>query len=75
MAPKKTIAEQLRASLSLVRGDREEGGDEDQYELDPPLNKQGGEDFDMIVVPPSDKKKRSASDFASAASTRIIIDS
>ena len=49
MAPKKTIEEQLRARLSLVRGDPEEGGVDDQDELDPPLNQQGVEDFDRIV--------------------------
>ena len=75
MAPKKSIAEQLRARLSPVRGDPEEGGDDDQDELDPPLNQQGAEDFDRIVGPPSGKGKRAASGSASAASTRIITDS
>jgi len=37
MAPKKTIAEQLRAKRSPVRGDPKEGGDDDQDELDPRL--------------------------------------
>ena len=49
MAAKKTIAKQLRARLSPARGDLEEGGDDDQDELDPPLNQHGAEDFDMIV--------------------------
>ena len=71
MAPKKSIAKQLRARLSPVRGDPEEGGDDDQDELDPPLNQQGAEDFDRIVGPPSGKGKRAASGSASAASTRV----
>ena len=75
MALKKIMAEQLRARLSLVRGDPKEGGDEDQDKLDPPLNQQGAEDFDMIFGHPSGKEKCSASGFASATLTRIVIDS
>ena len=75
MAPKKTIAKQLRARLSPARGGPKEGGDEDQDELEPPLNQQEAEDFDMIIGPPSGKDKRSASGSASAASTRSITDS
>ena len=75
MAPKKTIAKQLRARLSPVRGDPEEGGDDDQEELDPPLNQQGAKDFNRIVGPPSGKDKRVASGSASATSTRAITDS
>ena len=75
MAPKKSIAEHLHARLSLVLGDPKEGGDEDQDKLDPPLNQQGEEDFDMIFGPPSGKEKCSGSGSASATSTRIVIDS
>ena len=71
MAPKKTIEGQPRARLSLVRGDPEEACDDDQDELDPPLNQPGAEDFDRIVGPPSGKDKCAASGFASAASTRV----
>ncbi len=63
---------QPRARLSLVRGDPEGGGDDDQDELDPPLNHQRAEDIDRIVGPPSGKDKRAASGSASAASTRAI---
>ncbi len=75
MAPKKSITKQLRARLSPARGDPEEGGDDDQDDLDPPLNQQGAEDFDKIVGPPSGKGKRVASGSASAASTRAITNS
>ena len=75
MAPKISIAGQLAARLSPIRGDLQDGGDDDQDELDPPLNQQGAKDFDRIVGPPSGKEKRAASGSASAASTRAITDS
>ena len=49
MAPQKSIAKQLRARFPPVRGDLKECSDEDQDELDPPLNKQGANEFDRIV--------------------------
>ena len=70
MAPKKSIADQLRARLSPSRGHPEEGVDDDQEEFNPPLNQQGASDFDVIVGNPSRKDKGSASGSASAASTR-----
>jgi hypothetical protein len=60
MAPKKSIADQLRARLSPSHGHLEEGVDDDQEEFNPPLNQQGASDFDVIVGNPSRKDKGSA---------------
>ena len=70
MAPKKSIADQLRARLSPSRGHPGEGADDDQEEFNPPLNQHGVSDFDKIVETPSRKDEGSASGSASAASTR-----
>jgi hypothetical protein len=60
MAPKKSIADQLRARLSPSRGHPEVGVDDDQEEFNPPLNQQGASDFDVIVGNPLHKDKGSA---------------
>ena len=60
MAPKKSIADQLRARLSPSRGHPKEGGDFEQEDFNPPLNQQGASDFDKIVETPSRKDKGSA---------------
>ena len=73
MAPKKTIAEQLRSKLSPARGEPEEDCDDDQGEFRPPLNQQGAV-FDKIVRPPFRKEKHSASSSASEASTLVTSD-
>ena len=70
MAPKKSIANQLRARLSPSHGHPEEDVDDDQKEFNPPLNQHGASDFDVIVGNTSRKDKGSASCSASAASTR-----
>ncbi len=57
MAPKKTIAEQLRARLSPASGNSEEGGDDEQGDLEPQQNQQGSTKFDTIVGTPSRKDK------------------
>ncbi len=72
MAPKKSIADQLRARLSPTREHSEESVDDDQKEFNPPLNQQGASDFDKIVGTPTYKDKGSASGSASIASTRTI---
>ena len=70
MAPKKLIADQLRARLSPSRGLPGKGVDDDQEKFNPPLNQQGASDFDKIVGTPARQEKGSASSSASAASTR-----
>ena len=69
MAPKKSIAEQLRARLSPIRGIPEEGRDDEHEGFKPPLN-QHGSDFNRIVGTPARKEKDSASGSASATSTQ-----
>ncbi len=70
MAPKKTIAEQLRARLySHVRGDPEEDGADEQNDFESPLNKHGSTEFDTIVGTPPRKDKSSTSSSASITST------
>ncbi len=70
MAPKKSIADHLRARLAPTRGHPEAGGDDEHEEFNPPLNQQGASDFDKIVGTPARKEKDSASGSALAASTR-----
>jgi hypothetical protein len=70
MAPKKSIADQLRARLSPTHGHPEAGGDDVHEEFNPPLNQQGAADFDKIVGTPARKEKDSALGSASVASTR-----
>ncbi len=70
MAPKKSIADQLRARLSPSRGHPGEGADDDQEEFNPPLDQQGASDFDVIVGKPSLKDTSFASGSASASSIR-----
>ncbi len=57
MAPKKSIADQLRARLSLSRGHSEACGDDEQEEFNPPLNHRGASEFDKIVGTPARKEK------------------
>ncbi len=71
MAPKKTIAERLRARLSPTRGNSKEGGDDEHGKLDPQLNRHGSTDFDKIFGTPSRKETSSAFGSASAASTHV----
>ncbi len=73
MAPRKTIAEQLRARLPPVRGDPEESGDDEQGDFEHPLNQQGSTEFDTIVGTPSRKDECFASGSASVASTRVTV--
>ena len=63
MAPKKTIAEHLRARLSPARKDPEEGTSNEEEEFSPPLNQQGATNpvFDPVIGPPSGKEKLLAS--------------
>ena len=64
MAPKKTIAEHLRARLSPARKDPEEGTSNEEESFAPPLNQQGATVnpvFDPVVGPPSGKDKLQAS--------------
>ena len=75
MAPKKSIAEHLRTALTPARAEPEAGDDDDQEEVDPPLNQQGAVGFDRIVGTPAGRGKRSASSSASAAATQAITDS
>ncbi len=70
MAPKKSIADQLRARLSPSRGHSEAGGDDEQEEFNPPLNQRGASEFDKIVGTQARKEKDTASGSASEASTR-----
>ena len=49
MAPKKTIADQLRARLSPTRKHPEASGDDEHEGFNLPLNQQGATDFDKIV--------------------------
>ncbi len=73
MATKKTIAEQLRARLSPVRRDPEEGDDNEQGDFEPPQNQQCSTEFDTIVGAPSRKDKSSASGSASTTSARVTV--
>jgi hypothetical protein len=68
MAPKKSIAKQLRAMLSPIRGISEEDSDDEKEGFNPPLKHQGS-DFDRIVGTPARKEKDSASGSASTTST------
>ena len=63
MAPKKTIAEHLRARLSPARKDPEEGTSNEEEKFSPPLNQQGATNpvFDPVIGPPSGKEKLLAS--------------
>ncbi len=70
MAPKKSIAGQIRARLSPSRGHLGEGIDDDQEEFNPPLNQHGASDFDVIVSKLARKDTCYASGSASATSTQ-----
>ncbi len=56
MEPKTSIGEQPRARLSPIRGNPEEGSDDDQEGFNSPLNQQGS-DFKRIVGTPARKEK------------------
>ena len=60
MAPKKSIAKQLRARFSLVRRDPEEGGDDEPGEFDPSLNREGAKEIDKLIGPQSRNEKHYA---------------
>ena len=70
MAPKKSIADQLRARLSPSRGHPEEGVDDDQEEFNPPLNQQRALDSDKNFGTRLVGTKDLPSCSTSAASTR-----
>ena len=71
MAPEKTIAKQLGAMRSHIRGHSEERGDDEQGEFTPPLNQEGAANIDIIVGIPSCEETSFASGSASATKTRV----